>query len=114
MGCGLISVDYEGFAWVTLRKMNPGRILIRGIMKTGFPDRSASKNQKPKDQPQGGKNSPWDFRQPAYDERCGRFVNAGTDYGVGVNQPVGHTGKTKLEVPCLPRGRVNTLNVQKP
>jgi hypothetical protein len=58
-------------------------------MKSGFKDPTAIKNQKPKDKPVDGKNSPWDFRCPQYDERSSNFVNAGTHYGVGHRQPVG-------------------------
>ena len=78
-------------------------------MKSGFKDPIAIKNQKPKDKPEDGKNSPWDFRCPQYDQRSSCFVNAGTHYGVGHNQPVGHSGNPKKEVPVLPKGRVNTM-----
>ncbi len=78
-------------------------------MRTGFAEPNKIKNQKPGDKPVNGKNSPWDFRCPQYDERTGRGVEAGTHYGVGINQPVGHAGLPKENVPCLPRGRVNTM-----
>jgi hypothetical protein len=35
--------------------------------------------------------SPWNFEAPCYDERSSCFVNAGTYYGVGKAQPVGHS-----------------------
>ena len=73
-------------------------------MKSDFYDPIKIKNQRPNDKPVDGKNSPWDFRCPQYDQRSSNFVNAGTHYGVGYNQPVGHTGNPKKEVPCLPMG----------
>ncbi len=60
-------------------------------------------------QPEDGKNSPWDFRCPQYDQRSSNFINAGTHYGVGVNQPVGHKGNPKQVVDVLPQSRKNTL-----
>lgn len=80
-------------------------------MKSGFSEPNAIKNQKPKDKPVDGKNSPWDFRCPQYDQRHSNFVNAGTHYGVGINQPVGHPGNPKARVSTLPYGRVNTMKV---
>jgi len=53
--------------------------------------------------------TPWDFRCPQYDQRSSNFVNAGTHYGVGHRQPVGHEGNPKSEVAALPRTRRNTL-----
>lgn len=53
------------------------------------------------------KKSPWNFEAPCYDERC--MISAGDNYGVGFNQPVGHTGNPKNEVPVLPRGRPKTM-----
>jgi len=78
-------------------------------MKTGFKDPAAIKKQVPKDQPIDGKNSPWDFRCPQYDQRSSCFVNAGTHYGKANKQPVGHVGNPKERADCLPFGRVNTL-----
>jgi hypothetical protein len=80
-------------------------------MKTGFKDPTAIKNQKPKDKPEDGKNSPWDFTCPQYDQRSSCFVNAGTDYGTGHKQPVGHEGNPKTRVDTLPFGRVDTMRV---
>lgn len=80
-------------------------------MKSGFKDPIAIKKQDPKDHPKDGKNTPWDFRCPQYDQRTSCFVNAGTHYGVGHNQPVGHHGEPKERVPCMPFGRVNTMEV---
>lgn len=79
----------------------------------GFPDpiknydndKVTNKQCKPKD----GRNSPWDFTCPQYDQRSSNFINAGTHYGVGVNQPVGHKGNPKQVVDVLPQGRRNTL-----
>lgn len=80
-------------------------------MKTGFKDPTAIKKQDPKDKPVDGKNSPWDFRCPQYDERSSCYVNAGTHYGVGHRQPVGHHGNPKSKVDVLPQSRVNTMEV---
>lgn len=78
-------------------------------MKSGFKDPAAIKNQKPKDQPIDGKNSPWDYRCPQYDQRHSSFVNAGTHYGVGHAQPVGtHQQKTAN---AIPMGKVDTMRV---
>lgn len=38
-----------------------------------------------------------------YDERSGRFINRGSDYGVGHKQPLGHEGVPKQVVPALPQ-----------
>ncbi len=78
-------------------------------MKTGFKDPIAIKNQEPKDKPQDGKKTPWDFTCPQYDQRSSCFVNAGTYYGVGHNQPVGHEGNPKSKADVLPKGSVSTL-----
>ncbi len=80
-------------------------------MKTGFKEPNSIKKQDPKDQPVDGKKSPWDFRCPQYDQRSSCFVNAGTHYGVGMNQPVGHEGNPKVRVDTLPYGRINTMKV---
>jgi len=79
--------------------------------KSGFKDPIAVTEQREINKPQDGKNSPWDFRCPHYDQRSSNFINAGTHYGVGRNQPVGHEGNPKVEVPVLPKGRVNTMRV---
>lgn len=75
---------------------------------SGFVDPVAIKNQNPNEQPKDGMNSPWDFRCPQYDQRSSNFVNAGTHYGVGIRQPVGHAGNPMQDAPCLPKRRVNT------
>jgi hypothetical protein len=77
--------------------------------KSGFADPDRIKNQDPKCKPEDGKNSPWDFRCPHYDQRSSCFVNAGTHYGIGINQPIGHKGNPKERVDVLPYGRVNTM-----
>lgn len=79
--------------------------------KSGFSDPDAIKYQRPEDKPVDGKKSPWDFRCPQYDQRSSNFLNAGTDYGRGINQPVGHKGNPKRTVPCMPMGEVNTMRV---
>ncbi len=77
-------------------------------MKTGFKDPIAIKKQYPEDKPKDGKDTPWDFRCPQYDQRSSCFVNAGTNYGVGHRQPVGTLGNPKT-TEIIPQGRVNTL-----
>lgn len=67
------------------------------------------KDQRPKNEPQDGKNSPWDFRCPQYDQRTSNFINAGCHFGVGINQPVGHGGPAKSE--GVPRGHHQTMRV---
>lgn len=84
----------------------------RSTLKTGksdFADPIAIKEQNPKDKPVDGINSPWDFRCPQYDQRSSNFVNAGTHYGVGHRQPVGHANNPKRVVDVLPQERRNTL-----
>lgn len=79
--------------------------------KSGFADLAKIKSQRPEDKPKDGKNSPWDFRCPQYDQRSSNFVNAGTHYGTGINQPVGHFGNPKVRVDVLPFGRPTTMRV---
>lgn len=81
------------------------------MSKTGFKEPNAIKNQKPKDKPVDGKNSPWDFRCPQYDQRSSCYVNAGTYYGTGHKQPVGHAGDPKEKVDTMPFGKVNTMDL---
>ena len=80
-------------------------------MKSGFSDPTAIKKQNPKDHPIEGKKSPWDFRCPQYDERSSCYVNAGTHYGTGHRQPVGHEGNPKERATTLPYGRINTMEI---
>lgn len=80
-------------------------------MKSGFNDPIKIKAQTPKNKPVDGKNSPWSFECPEYDQRSSCFVSAGTNYGVGHRQPVGHEGNPKQKVPVLPMGNVNTMKV---
>lgn len=75
---------------------------------SGFPDPIAIKNQNPEDKPVNGVGVQWDFRCPQYDQRSSNFINAGTHYGVGHRQPVGHSGNPKQHVDVLPQGRKNT------
>lgn len=81
-------------------------------MKSGFKDATAPKKQNPKDKPVDGKNTPWNFECPQYDQRSSCFVNAGTDYGVGHRQPVGT--ETHSDNGHVPVGRVNTMSVDRP
>jgi len=80
-------------------------------MKSGFKDAIAVKKEKPMEEPKDGQKSPWDFRCPQYDQRSSCFVNAGTHYGVGHTQPVGHEGNPKQFVAVLPQGKVNTMRI---
>ena len=73
-------------------------------MKTGFNDPIKVKEGK-------SMKSPWDFTCPDYDERSSCYVNAGSHYGVSHKQPVGHEGNPKNMSPVLPKGRVNTMEV---
>lgn len=77
--------------------------------KSGFKDPARIKEQREIDKPKDGKNSPWDFRCPQYDQRSSNFINAGTHYGVGINQPVGHAGNPSSE--GLPKTGVTTMRV---
>lgn len=77
--------------------------------KSGFKDPIEIKEQREINKPMDGKNSPWDYRCPQYDQRSSCFVNAGTHYGIGRTQPVGHFGNGKKDADCLPKGRVNTM-----
>ncbi len=74
-------------------------------MRTGFKDPIAVKDQTKVIK------SPFNFDCPVYDERSSIYVNAGSHYGVGYTQPVGHNGKTKQNVDVLPRSKVNTMQV---
>lgn len=60
------------------------------------------------------KDTPWDYKQPCYDERSSWFLNAGTDYGVGHVNPVGHTGEPKQRVATLPYGKGHGMDFEKP
>jgi len=71
-------------------------------MKTGFHD--------PIEVKEGKKiKSPWNFDAPPYDERTSCYVNAGSHYGVGHRQPVGHKADPKEKALCLPKGSVKTM-----
>jgi hypothetical protein len=80
-------------------------------MKSGFKDPTSIKKQNPKDHPVDGKKTWWECQQPQYDQRSSCFVNTGTHYGVGHKTPVGHSGDTKMRVPTMPFGRLNTMEV---
>jgi hypothetical protein len=77
--------------------------------KSGFADPDRIKEQNPKCKPEEGVKSPWDFRCPQYDQRSSNFVTAGTHYGIGHKQPIGHEGEPKMHVDVLPQTRRNTL-----
>jgi len=78
---------------------------------SGFADPDRIKDQNPNDVPLNSVKTPWDFSCPQYDQRSSNFVNAGTHYGVGLRQPVGHKGSAKQEVDTLPKRRVDTTQV---
>lgn len=73
-------------------------------MKSGFPDPIDIKVQSPKDASKNEKNSCWSFKCPNYDDRSSSFINAGTHYGIGHRQPVGHKGNPKEKAETLPFG----------
>ncbi len=79
-------------------------------MKSMFKDPAGIKSQKPMDKPVDGKKSPFDFRCPQYDQRSSCFVNAGTDYGVGHRQPVGHSENPKSASAVMPM-EVKTMDL---
>jgi hypothetical protein len=72
-------------------------------MKTGFNDPIAPKGNSK------SMKSPWNFDQPHYDNRSSCYVNAGSHYGVGHKQPVGHEGNPSENAKTLPKGRVKTM-----
>jgi len=87
-----------------LKMFKIGSILLkRQFMKTGFKDPIAPKQYK-----EGEK--PWNWQAPHYDNRSSCFMQAGTDYGVGHNQPVGHEGNPKSDG-GVPKGRVATVPI---
>ncbi len=67
-------------------------------MKSKFVDRLAPKKI---DRPYE-KSDPYPMKTMEYRNRSGGFIRAGQDFGTGVNQPVGHFGKPKETVECLP------------
>jgi hypothetical protein len=74
-------------------------------MKTGFDDPIKCKVKEKKIK------TPWNFDAPQYDQRSSCFVNAGTNHGVGYNQPVGHSGNPKSTAKTLPFERVATMKL---
>ena len=78
-------------------------------MKSGFKDRTEIKHQNPKDNPASGGTYPVSFECPRYDERTSGFVQSGTNYGVGVAQPIGTENITDSY--AIPLGRVHTMKV---
>jgi len=74
-------------------------------MKTGFNKPNAIKKQAPENKPEEGIRSPWDFTCPHYDQRSSCFVNAGTHFGVGHRQPVGHQDNPSGTAITLPTDR---------
>ena len=76
-----------------------------------FADPDKIKTQREENRPKDAKNSPWDYRCPQYDQRSSNFINAGTNYGTGHRQPVGHRGDPKERESVLPFGRPETMRV---
>lgn len=73
-------------------------------MKTGF--------KNPLGVEEGKKiKSPFNFDAPPYDERSSCFIKAGTNYGLGHRQPVGHPGNANQRADTMPVGKVNTQEV---
>jgi hypothetical protein len=50
--------------------------------------------------------SPWNYKAPCYDERTSCYIDAGSHYGIGYRNPVGHEGDPKSRVATLPYGRI--------
>jgi hypothetical protein len=71
-------------------------------MKSNFKDPIAPRKREPRAEPKNGKTPGWDFRAPEYDERDSEFIHAGTNYGVGFRNPVGHEGKPKEYAEVMP------------
>lgn len=71
-------------------------------MKSGFKDRTAIKEEKKM-------KSPWNFEAPSYDQRTSCFVDAGTNYGLGMKQPVGTERLSNSK--AIPTGRIDTMKV---
>lgn len=67
-------------------------------MKSGFSDPIAIKEGKKI-------KSPFNFDCPPYDERSSCYINAGSHYGVGHKQPVGHKENPKPSAKTLPQDR---------
>lgn len=70
-------------------------------MKSGFKETISAQNKKSKH------HAYWQNPQMQYDERSSCFMNCGTHYGVGFNQPIGHHGNPKSKVDVLPQDRLN-------
>jgi hypothetical protein len=78
--------------------------------KSHFKEPNAIKKQERDCKPKDGVGITWDFSCPQYDQRSGPWINAGTNYGKGINQPVGHKGNPKSKVEVLPYGRHPTMD----
>lgn len=76
-----------------------------------FADPIKIKYEREEDKPVDAKKSPWDFRCPQYDQRSSNFINAGTNYGVGYKNPVGHLSQPKQRVDTMPFDRPETMRV---
>ena len=72
-------------------------------MKSGFHDPIQPKAKESK------VKTPWNFEAPSYDDR--NRISAGSDFGVGHRNPIGHLGNPKAEAATLPKGRVNTMSI---
>ena len=79
--------------------------------ETHFSDPIKVGHEREERKPKDAFNSPWDFRCPQYDQRSSNFVNAGTHYGVGHKNPVGHLSQPKQRVDTMPFGRPETMRV---
>lgn len=103
----LFAISYQGRTAVSLLKdimKRSDKYSDRINDKSGFKDPDKIKYERPKDKPHNGSKTPWDFTCPTYDQRTSNFINAGTHYGVGLKQPVGHCENPKQYVDVLPMG----------
>lgn len=69
-------------------------------MKEKFKNPIAPRNEKPSNK-MTEKNTAFTFSQIPYDQRSGCFIKAGTDYGVGFNQPIAKESNKKES--CIPQ-----------
>lgn len=83
----------------------------RSYRKTGLVDPLDPKVVKPRMLSEERERNLFNFKAPAYDRRSSYYIEAGTDYGVGFAQPVGHVGRPKDMTDVIPFGRPKTLRV---
>ncbi|SRR5258708_28622258 len=86
-----------------MRIKNPNATYKEYMAKKMFSDPIA-----PQREEKSVKN-PWTFTAPCYDDR--NNIQAGTNYGKGFRNPIGHKGSAKMNVPTLPKSNVKTEEV---